>query len=564
MNLWPFGRRKAPTDPRTGAALLLASDAARKTRRNAGELLEAYIGHPWLRRVVNRVSHDVASQPWEAWRATPAARRALRATAGSASARAKTLRTLKQAGNLEPIENHPMLGLIERGCDAFDGVAVRQIATMQVDLAGEGFWLPELNPSGEPVQTWVLPPTWVCETPQAWDASSTFKVRLPQQGVEIEFPQSLIVWLRDFSPVNPYGRGVGFAGALDDEIDADQAAASHIRGFFTNNAIPPAVAFIEGLQAEEIERFEERWRQKTQGLSRFRLPMFLSKKFEIHELGQKFADMELVELRRFFASAVQQVYGVPPEILGAVENSNRATIDAADHIYAKRVLVPRLDRLRAGYQQLANRYGDGVIIDYVSPVEEDREFTLKVMQAAPYAFFDDEWRELAGQEPLPNDEGQVRRGPTKVQPLDAETPEAEPAAPPEADDDETEDEAERSAAPVIAFPVRPEPAVVSSVTGSISPGPLRRMLSPQATRRENQRTRDALRRALRAGSEPERIRAVFRDAIERRARLIAHREATESGPSEARLRADLRAAFAVQERAALEALETSSRTAAAS
>jgi hypothetical protein len=45
-----------------------------------------------------------------------------------------------------------------------------------------------------------------------------------------------------------------------------------------------------------------------------------------------------------------QVYGIPPEKLGIVENSNRSTIDSADYLFAKSILVPQP-------AQLARRVG---------------------------------------------------------------------------------------------------------------------------------------------------------------------------------------------------------------
>jgi len=433
-----WSRRKAAPVVSGFSASLLSSQSGRSARRTTADLLLAYNAHPWLRQVVNRISYSVASVPWELERA--ASKRAARMLAvprALPAQRAKLKRELRKDGELVEVEAHPMLDLIDGGGSALSGIALRQITTMQIDLAGESFWMPDWDGAGRPSALSILSPAWVREVPRWTDPAGVYKVRMPGSAVEVDIPAALITWLRDPSPVEPYGRGVGFAGALDDEIDADTSAAKHIRGFFENNAIPPLVAFVEGLQPEQVAAFEEKWLSKTQGTAKFRRPLFTGTKFDIKELSAKFSDMELVDLRRFFGDVFQEVYGVPPEILGKVRDSNRATIDAASTIFATFCLVPRLDRLRFAYQSLADRYGDGLIVDYESPIPEDRDYKLKVFSAAPFAFTVDEWRDLADLEPMPDAaDGAERFAPASTKPTDTEpvapivAPPA-PAAPPE-------------------------------------------------------------------------------------------------------------------------------------
>ena len=51
--------------------------------------------------------------------------------------------------------------------------------------------------------------------------------------------------------------------------------------------------------------------------------------------------------------------------------------------------------------QAAASFGDDrLILDYESPVQEDKAFRLAVMQAAPWAWNADEWRDFAGLDPI--------------------------------------------------------------------------------------------------------------------------------------------------------------------
>ena len=548
MSWWNFSRAKAPAASRSGfSAQLLSSQPSRGMRRTTAQLLAAYETHPWLRQVVNRISYSVASVPWEVEKASSAAGvRALGPGRGMESMK-RARREMRAAGELEDVESHPMLDLMNGGNAAFDGVSLRQVTTMQIDLTGESFWMPEWNGAGQPTSVWPISPAWVREVPRWTDKSGVYKVRMPDTAVEVDIPANLLVWLRDPSPLTPYGRGSGFGASLDDEIDADQSAARHIRGFFVNNAIPPLIAFVEGLQPDQIADFEEKWLSKTQGAEKFRRPIFTGTKFDIKELSAKFSDMELVDLRRFLGDVFQEVYGIPPEILGKVRDSNRSTIDAASTIFATYCLVPRLERLKSAYQSLADRYNEGLVVSYDSPIPEDREYKLKVYVQAPYAFTVDEWRELAGEDPMEDmAEGEERYAPVNTRPIDEVPAVADPSMPtpaPAPDAPPPEDVQEDAAT-----------AVLHAAQAALDPQLIRDVVkSAASTRKINARTRSELRHAILAGAKSgtsrERAARVFDSAITSRASGIASKEGDPS------MKAGLRIAFAEQRRAVLAAMD---------
>ena len=57
-------------------------------------------------------------------------------------------------------------------------------------------------------------------------------------------------------------------------------------------------------------------------------------------------------MRKFLRDTIYQTYGIPPEVLGIIENSNRATADAAMYIYGILVLTPRLNKMRESPQPI--------------------------------------------------------------------------------------------------------------------------------------------------------------------------------------------------------------------
>lgn len=204
------------------------------------------------------------------------------------------------------------------------------------------------------------------------------------------------------------------------------------KDWFRNRAIPPVLISGLGVNVNELQRLEEKWLAKFTRRGAGWLPHFLGSKVDVHQLSQSFQQQELGALRDRERDMIREVFGVPPEIMGHVANSNRSTIDASDFIYQSRVIVPRAEFLRSSAQMsIVPLFDDRLILDYVSPVAEDREFALKVRQAAPWAWSADEWRDLGLTQPLPEGKGAVHAVPFSIVFSNqfAATPEPGPALP---------------------------------------------------------------------------------------------------------------------------------------
>jgi HK97 family phage portal protein len=436
-------------------------------QRTPKELLDAYSQLPWLHATANKVSMSVASTTWRVYRptstpegarSTPQREKAIKLRAkvdrevnraDNPLARTKAIKRLLTEGEIEEVDNHPILDLLYDGNDFMTGSTVRQLTQVYQDVVGEAFLMYERGAGGVPIALLPVPRTWV------------EKIATPDQPTYIishdsyreEFDASEIVYFQAPNLRDPYGRGVGTAAALNDELATDEYAAKHTRKWFENSARPDLIVTGPGLEKAETRRLENKWRAKFQGFKNSFAPAFLSTEVKIHELNQTFQSMQLRELREFERDTIIQVYGVPPEILGIVENSNRATIEAADYLYGRWVVAPRCEYTREVLQvRVMDVEFDGAILAYDSPVAEDKTHQLEVAKAAPYSLKIDEWREMMGLEPLDNDEGQVFMMPFNLVPqtspaLVPSTP--DPIAPPDdeedpddVDDDDDDDQAD--------------------------------------------------------------------------------------------------------------------------
>ncbi len=168
-------------------------------------------------------------------------------------------------------------------------------------------------------------------------------------------------------------------------------------------------------------------------------PLFFSGEIDVKELSQSFQSMGLIELRKFERDTIVSVYGVPPEKIGIITSSNRASIQAADLFWNKDVILPRLEFQRMVMQEgLVPEFDDRLILDFESPSTSDREFIMEVMKAKPQAFTYDEWRAEAEYDSR-EEFGDVRGVPTSIIEVPATDPVESIEDEPEPDFDEPDD-----------------------------------------------------------------------------------------------------------------------------
>lgn len=388
-------------------------------KRGTKEYLEAYTTHPLLRAATERVATAVASVRFKLYARKGRGGKAIRDHDWQTASHAERLQIRKDLARhqeLIEIEEHPMLEGLRRGNSMLTGLAVRSLTSVYLDTIGEVYWLKQRNGAGVPNAFWPLPPSWVQETP----TPARREYRIAFRGWNVSIPDTEILSWTVPDPANPYARGSGLAQSLGDELDTDEFVAKFTRSFFHNRGIPNLMVFGEGVTPDVARMLEARWKAKYKNVEDQGKPFFTNAKIDVKELGQKFNDMQLVELRRYERDLVIQTFGLPPEVMGIIENSNRATIDAADYLMARYVVAPRCDAMREVWQaRLIPEYDDRLVVDYDSPVQEDKAFRLQAMTAAPYTPLVDEWRDLQGLPALEDGSGQVHMVPFSLIPTDA-------------------------------------------------------------------------------------------------------------------------------------------------
>lgn len=385
--------------------------------------LQSYSTMPWVRAVASRVGHAVSATTWKLYATTKNppteglkaqyyAKKSIQFCTDR-QLRKSQLTDMAEEGTLREITEHPLLDLLHEGNPIHSGMAIRKMSSIHRDLVGESFWLKDRGVltngrTGKQMLTsiWPVAPHWIMSTPTLTNQA----YRVGFRGWQGWIPASEMIWFKDPDPAMPYWRGTGTSQALSDEMETDEYAAKYIKAFFYNHARPDVIITPKGenasLNPTEMDRLENQWNNEHQGFWRAFKPLFSNRAIDVTVLEANFRQLQMKDLRQHIRDICLQVWGVSPEILGVLENSNRATIDAADYLFSKWVVVPRLEDWRLDYQRLlVPEYDERLILDYENPVQDDKAFAKDVMTAMPEAFSLDEIRELVGQEALEDDLG---------------------------------------------------------------------------------------------------------------------------------------------------------------
>jgi HK97 family phage portal protein len=364
--------------------------------RGTKEFLALWSTSPWIRAVVAKIAYAVSNTEWEAYQ--------------------------KKGNKYVSLETHPILDFLSRGGGresyTLDGRACLELTQKHLELTGEAFWVIERNGLGMPIGFVPIAPHWVRDI--AKPNREYYSVNI-QNGWYGDIPMDDVVYFRDVDPLNPYERGVSIASALTDELNTDEFASKHISSFLANRARPDII--ISGskdmpIPRDGVERLETSWNNKFKGPLSQGKPFISSGPLSVTTLTHDFSQLQLAELRKMERDIIVSVFGVPPEKIGILVSSNKASIDSAEEFFRKDIVIPKATRIRDTINnRISPMFDEKLYLDFESPLEEDRQYQLQVMTIAPYMFTQKQWQEAAGFDVPEDDSMDVYMVPFSLSPV---------------------------------------------------------------------------------------------------------------------------------------------------
>lgn len=310
--------------------------------------------------------------------------------------------------NAEIVPEHDIYNLLEDPCPdvrELNGWSIRYFVFACYTLVGEAYLLKIRDAKQNVISLSPMSPSWVTHTPTA---SERYWIIYPfgtLGGQSIVVPENDVIWFKDINLNDPFGRGKGLAEAIGDEIQSDEYAAKYAKNLFFNDATPSAIIYAPNGNQKTADSIKQTWLQKMAGFHHAKEPMVLTgENVKYEKISQSPTELDFVESRKFLRDVSLQQFHIPPEIVGILESSNRATIDSSFYLLNKNVLV---DYLRM-YERVMNTQllwedfdrEKKYILVHENTVEEDLDEKLKIVNEglARGVLTVNDWRRAMGYE----------------------------------------------------------------------------------------------------------------------------------------------------------------------
>ncbi len=272
----------------------------------------------------------------------------------------------------DEVTRHPALSVWNKPNRFYTRTEFIETLQQHFELVGEKWAImvrSELAPDGPPIELWPVRPDRMKPIPHSTEFISGYVHTIGR--TETPFGVEDVLFNKRSNPLNPY-RGLGPIGSLVLDIEGETAAAEWNTNFFRNGAEPGGILEVPDLLTDtEFETMQEHWNMQHRGVKN-------AHKVAVMELGTykdrrlTMRDMQFEQLRRFSKEKIREAWGFPKPLLGDVEDVNRANAEAAEVVFSRWLLVPRLNRWRTmlndDFLPAFGSVGGGVEFDYVSPI----------------------------------------------------------------------------------------------------------------------------------------------------------------------------------------------------
>jgi HK97 family phage portal protein len=275
------------------------------------------------------------------------------------------------------VTSHAALDLWNKPNPFVHGMAYREATQQHEELTGEQWTVIAKTPGVMlPLELWDVRPDRMrpVADPEKFIVGYEY---IGPSGEIVPLGLDEVIFQRRPNPLDPY-RGLGPVQTILTDLDSSRYSREWNRQFFLNDASPGGILKVDKrLSDEEFNEHRDRWAEQHRGVSAAHRVALLENGITWIDRKYTNRDMQFAELAAASRETIREAFGFPKPTLGAVDNVNRANADAADLLFTRWLIVPRLKRTRAALNMiLLPMYGPGardLEFDFDSPVPEDLE-----------------------------------------------------------------------------------------------------------------------------------------------------------------------------------------------
>lgn len=280
---------------------------------------------------------------------------------------------LGKDGNPEEVMVHRALDIIRQPNPYMTLSQLLEKTSIWLDTAGEAFY--RIDPVDK--QIWELEPDRI-NIHKGGEYILWYEYR-NHDGKSVRYIPEEIMHFKKFNPTDRY-RGLSPMKVAARTIDSDIWASTWNRDFFKNGGIPGGYLKSPNSITEEVRKsIQRRWKRMFGG-SKNGTVAVMGGGLEYQETGKVPKDMDWKNLQDSNMKKILMVLEVPPEVLGIMDNANRASSDSSGKTFAKNTVDPRLKYFAEQFtMDILNVYfkGQGLYYEFESTAPADTAMEIK-------------------------------------------------------------------------------------------------------------------------------------------------------------------------------------------
>ena len=286
----------------------------------------------------------------------------------------------------EKKDTHEALDILDAVNPFQTGPELKWMTAQHLEATGNAYWLLHgvKNETDKPDMIFILRPDQmkVCYDKTVYpymikgyeyrDDNHTYNYK-PFEIIHFKYPD----------PNNPY-EGIGTIQSVAHWIDNDNYAMEYNRQFFLGGAHMDGVFETEYTTEEQVEAMKIAFESNHQGVENAHKTGFLPKGVHWKATQANAKEMDFVHLLEMTRDFILAGFRVSRTILGTAESdTNRATAETADYVFAKRTIKPKM-QLICSYinEYYVPRFGKNLYITFKDPTPEDKQFRAQEMKIA--------------------------------------------------------------------------------------------------------------------------------------------------------------------------------------
>lgn len=266
--------------------------------------------------------------------------------------------------NGDPMPDSPLQRLINRPNPDMALSQVIAYIVQMLDLAGNVYLSKTIVgvTSKEVAEIWPLDPRGMVAKRGATRLIGAWEYRPAGAVRPVDFTPDQICQIKNPNPESfIYGLPTMLASGRG--VDIYREARDAQKSSFENRGLADIAVILDPTTtAEQFERIKEKHKERNAGSANNRAPLFSTR--DIKPLGTSPAEMDYTASVQSVINEICSVMGVPPQMIGYLQDATLANYETARKILWVNTLIPLLRRIQSQLQRgIAEDFGPGWTIE---------------------------------------------------------------------------------------------------------------------------------------------------------------------------------------------------------